>query len=206
MLAMVLSFLMALTPLGQQNTAGIPLKGELKWENRAAAKLLLGKGHTSGMPFYDVVITRQPGEGILIKLDYTRLPTKFSFDLHHRLSLDPGFVYPAEIITNIEVLSGGTTSIGTYTISGTIKAGDVFEETVDKVSKADVDRYVTPFGKRTISMNLIPGSQSISIVGQSVIVTRGTRTTRIETPGQRIAVVSNFKYEENRPGTSLDKD
>jgi len=37
-------------------------------------------------------------------------------------------------------------------------------------------------------------------------MTRGTKNTRIETPGQRIAVVSNFKYEENRPGTSLDQD
>jgi hypothetical protein len=204
MLGMVLSLLMALTPLGQQNSGGLPLKGQLKWENRAAEKLLMGKGQTSGNPYYDVVITRQPTEGILIKLDYTRAPTKFSFDLHHRIALDPGFVYPADIITNIEVLSGGTTSIGTYTISGTVKAGDMFEETIDKVSKADVDRFVTPFGKRRISMNLIPGSQSISIVGQSVIVTRGPKTTRIETPGQRIAVVSNFAYEENKPGTPLN--
>ena len=60
MLAMVLSFLMALSPMGQLNTGGLLQKGELKWENRAAAKLLLGKGQTSGLPFYDVVITRQP--------------------------------------------------------------------------------------------------------------------------------------------------
>ena len=206
MLATILSLLMVFTPLGLQNPGALLLKGQLKWENRAAEKLLLGKGQTSGAPYYDLVISRQPTDGVLIKLDYTRLPTKFSFDLHHRLSLDPGFVYPADIITNIEVLSGGTTSVGTYTISGTIKAGDVFEESVEKVSKADVDRYVTPFGRRRISMNMIPGSQSISIVGQSVIVTRGTKTTRIETPGQRIAVVSNFTYEENRPGTPLDQD
>jgi hypothetical protein len=195
MLSMVLSFLMALT-LGQQTA--------LEWSNRADAKLLFGKGQTSGREYYDVVVTRQPTQGILIKLDYTRVPIKFSFDLHHRLSLDPGFDYPAEIITNIEVLSGGTTSIGTYTIASTVKAGDVFEETVDKVSKADVDRYVTPVGKRTISLNLVPGSQSISLVGQSVVVRRGTKTTTINTPGQRIAVVSNFKSEENRPGTALD--
>jgi hypothetical protein len=59
-------------------------------------------------------------------------------------------------------------------------------------------------GKRTISLNLVPGSQSISLVGQSVVIMRGTKTTTINTPGQRIAVVSNFKSEENRPGTALD--
>ena len=142
---MVVAFLMFLTPLGQQENAS------LLFVNRAAENLLLGKGQTSGMPYYDVVITRQPTSGVLIKLDYSRRDTVFSFDLHHRLSLDPEFEYPAEIITNIEVLSGGTTSIGTFTIVDTIKAGDKFEEVIDKVSKADVDRYVTPFGKKTVS-------------------------------------------------------
>jgi hypothetical protein len=122
------------------------------------------------------------------------------------LSLDSSFEYPAEIITNVEVISGGTTSIGSFTLIDTVKAGDTFTETIDKVSKAEVDRYVTPFGKKTITMKLGSGSQAISIVGQSVIVTRGTKTTRIDTPGQRIAIVSNFKFEEERPGTLLTID
>ena len=142
------------TPVAQQPNA------ELLYEVRVADTRLLGKGKTSGLPYYDVVVTRQPNSGILIKLDYTRRNTTFSFDLHHRLSLDPAFAYPADIITTVEVLSGGTTSIGTFTIIDTIKSGDVFEEAIDKVSKADVDRYVTPFGKKTITMKLGSGSQS----------------------------------------------
>jgi hypothetical protein len=189
--------MMWLTPQAQRNV-------ELLYDIRAAERLIMGKGLTSGAQYYDVVVTRQPTSGILVKLDYSRRNTKFSFDLHHRLSLDPEFVYPATIMTNIEVISGGTTSMGKFTISDTINAGDVFEEKLDKVSKADVDRYVTPFGRKRISLTTIPGSQSISIVGESVIVTRGTRNTRIETPGQRIAIVSNFKFEENRPGTVLE--
>lgn len=200
MLSMMLSLLMFLTPVAQQQNA------QLLYDVRVPDALVLGKGKTSNLPYYDVVITRQPNSGVLVKLDYTRKNTTFSFDLHHRLSLDPGFVYPAEVITNVEVLSGGTTSIGTFTIVSMIKSGDVFEEAIDKVSKADVDRYVTPFGKKTITMKLGGSSQSVSIVGQSVIITRGTRTTRIDTPGQRIAVVSNFKFTEDRPGTQLTID
>jgi len=200
MFSLVMSMLMLFTPLAQQQNA------QLLFDVRAAESRLFGKGKTSGLPYYDIVVTRQPSSGVLIKLDYTRKNTTFSFDLHHRLSLDPAFVYPAEITTNIEVLSGGTTSIGSFTIIDTIKSGDVFEETIDKVSKADVDRYVTPFGKKTITMKLGPGSQSISIVGQSVILTRGTTTTRINTPGQRIAIVSNFKYQEDHAGTILSID
>jgi hypothetical protein len=200
MLGTLLSILMFLTPVAQQQNT------QLLYDVRAADALMLGKGKTSNLAYYDVVITRQPNSGVLIKLDYTRRNTTFSFDLHHRLSLDPNFVYPAEIITNVEVLSGGTTSIGTFTIVNTINSGDVFEEAIDKVSKADIDRYVTPFGKKTVTLKLGGSSQSISIVGQSVIVTRGTKTTRIDTPGQRIAVVSNFKFLEDRPGTILTID
>jgi hypothetical protein len=201
MLAMLVSLLMLVAPPpAQQQNA------ELLYEVRAAQSRLFGKGQTSGRQYYDVVITRQPNSGVPIKLDFTRRNTTFSFDLHHRVSLGPDFVYPADIITNVEVISGGTTSIGSFTIIDTIKEGDVFEEKIDKVSTAEVDRYVTPFGKKTITMKLGAGSQSISIVGQSVIITRGTRTTRIDTPNQRIAIVSNFKFMEDRPGTLLTID
>jgi len=200
MLSTMLSLLLFFSPVAPQQNA------QLLYDVRVPDSLLLGKGKTSNLPYYDVIITRQPNSGVLIKLDYTRRNTTFSFDLHHRLSLDPGFTYPADIITNVEVLSGGTTSIGTFTIVNTIKSGDVFEEAIEKVSKAEVDRYVTPFGKKTITMKLSGGSQSVSIVGQSVIVTRGAKNTRIDTPGQRIAVVSNFKFMEDRPGTVITID
>ena len=200
MLSMVLSLLMFFSPLAQQQNA------ELRHEVRADASRLLGKGQTSGLNYYDVIITRQPNAGIPIKLDFTRRNTTFSFDLHHRLSLSPDFVYPADVTTTVEVISGGTVSLGIFTAINTIKAGDAFEESIDKVSKAEVDRYVTPIGKKTVTMKLAGGSQSLSIVGQSVIVTRGTRTTRVDTPGQRIAVVSNFKFLEDRPGTPLTID
>jgi len=199
MLSGVIALLMFLSPFAQQ-------QGSLRYEVRALESLKFGKGTTSGLQYYDVVITRQPNSGVLVKLDYSRRNTTFSFDLHHRVSVDPDFVYPADITTNVEVLSGGTTSIGSFTIVNTITSGAPFEESIDKVSKADVDRYVTPFGKKTITMKLAPGSQSLSIVGNSVIVTRGTRNVRNDTPGQRIAVVSNFKYLDDQPGTILTID
>jgi hypothetical protein len=200
MLSTVVSLLMFFMPMAQQQSA------QLLYEVRASPTLTMGKGITSGLTYYDVVVTRQPNSGVLVKLDYTRRNTTFSFDLHHRLNLIPDFSYPAEIITNIEVLSGGTTSIGTFTIVDTINAGDVFSEAIDKVSKADVDRYVTPLSKKTLTLKLAPGSQSLSIVGQAVSIKHGATTTRIDTPGQRIAVVSNFKYVEDQPGTILSVD
>src|SRR5688572_11549445 len=195
MLSAILSFLLSLSPLAQT--------GPLAFEVRAPQNLLLGKGETTGATYYDVIVTRQPPSGVLVKLDYNRRDTKFSFDLHHRVSLDPSFALPAEVTTIVEVLSGGTTSMGTFTISSTINPGDVFDEPIAKVSQAEFDRYVTPIGRKTITLNTIPGSQSLSIVGQAVIITRGTRTERRESPNARIAMVSNFKFEENVAGTIL---
>ena len=54
-------------------------------------------------------------------------------------------------------------------------------------------------------MDIRPGPQSISIVGQTLIITRGTTTTRIDTPGTRIAAVSNFKFWEESQGVPLKR-
>jgi hypothetical protein len=54
-----------------------------------------------------------------------------------------------------------------------------------------------------VTFNIRPGPQSISIVGQMMIISRGSTTTRVDTPGTRIATVSNFKFQEVPQGTLL---
>ena len=100
-------------------------------------------------------------------------------------------------------LSGGTTSIGVYTIADKINEGDKFDELINKASSAEIDKYVSPLSKKTITLDIRPGPQSISIVGQMLIISRGKSTTRIDTPGTRIATVSNFKFQEVPSGTPL---
>ena len=197
MLTTLLSLLLALTPFAQ--TAN-----ELQFDIRARENLLMGKGATSGAQYYDVVITHQPNAGVLIKLPYTKKGGKFSFNLHHRIAMTEDFGLPAEVTTVVEVLTGGTTSIGVYTIADTINEGDKFQESIVKASKAEIDKFVTPMSTRSFSIDTRPGPQSISIVGQELIITRGKTSTRIDTPGTRIAAVSNFKFQETSPGSALD--
>src|SRR6476469_6148716 len=175
MILMLISMILAWTPLAQE------LKS-IDFDIRAKQSLLMGKGANTGRAYYDVVITRDPTAGVLIKLPYTRKGGKFSFDLHHRIAMTDDFGSPAEVTTVVEILSGGTTSIGTYTISDKINAGDKFEESIIKASSAEIDKYVTPLTTKTITLDIKPGPQSISIVGQMMIVTRGTATTRVDTP------------------------
>jgi len=193
----LLSLLLALTPFAQA-------AGSLQFDIRARENLLMGKGATSGSPYYDVVITNQPNAGVLIKLPYTKKGGKFSFDLHHRIAITDDFGLPAEVTTVVEVLTGGTTSIGVYTIVDTINEGDKFHESIAKASRAEIDKFVTPMSTKSFTIEIRPGPQSISIVGQEMIISRGKTTTRIDTPGTRIATVSHFKLQEAQQGTALD--
>jgi hypothetical protein len=196
MILMLISMLLAWTPFAQDVKS-------IDFDIRAKQNLIMGKGATSGLSYYDVVITRDPTAGVLIKLPYTKKGGKFSFDLHHRIAMTDDFGLPADVTTVVEILSGGTTSVGVYTIADNIKSGDKFEESINKASSAEIDRYVTPLSKKTITLDIKPGPQSISIVGQMLIISRGKTTTRIDTPGTRIAAVSNFKFQEAPQGTPI---
>jgi len=200
MISVLLSFFMAFAPLAQQQSNALP------FDIRANKNLLMGKGEKTKRDYYDVIVTQQPTSGVLIKLPYTRKGGKFTFDLHHRISLTSDFALPADVMTIVEVISGGTTKLGTYTLSDKIEPGAKFEENLIKTSSADIDKYVTPLSRKTISIKTIPGPQSVSIVGKTLIVTRGANTTRIETPGARIATVSNFSFEETSEGVRLSID
>ncbi len=188
MVSVLLSLLLAMTSFSQATQA-------TAFDVRAKGSLILGKGAQTGATYYDVVITRQPGDGVLIKLPYTRKGGKFTFDLHHRITMTPEFT-AAEVTTIVEVITGGTVSIGTYTISDRIEPGDKFTETVDKTAAAGLEPSVTPLRTKTVSFETRPGPQSISIVGQTQIFTRGSVTNRIDTPNARIATISSLKFEE----------
>lgn len=200
MILALISILLSWTPFAQEFVQEYE---DIPFEIRARENLLMGKGDTTGRDYYDVVITREPNAGVLIKLPYTKKGGKFSFDLHHRIAMTEDFGLPAEVTTVVELISGGTTSIGTYTIADEITVDDRFEESIHKTSTAEIDRYVTPLSRKTVTLNIRPGPQSISIVGQMLIISRGTTTTRVDTPGTRMAVVSNFKFQEAPQGELL---
>jgi hypothetical protein len=204
MVSLFLSLLLAMTPFAQQSK-GKPSTGFASFDVRARQNLVLGKGEKTGAIYYDVVITRLPSMGVLIKLPYTKKGGKFTFDLHHRIGMSDDFGLPADVTTVVEILTGGTTSIGIYTLADRVNPGDKFEESIIKASTADIDKYVTPMSRKTITLDIRPGPQSISIVGQSLTITRGESTTRIDTPGTRIAAVSNFKFDETQEINPLKK-
>ena len=162
---------------------------------RAKPNLRFGSGTDTARDYYDVPITTRPSDGVLIKLPYTLKGGKLTFGLHHRVAMSDDFGLPAEIMTVVEVVTGGTNRLGRYTLLDDIDEGDKFEEEIDRASDADIDHYVTPMSRKEITIKTLPGPQSISIVGRAMVVTRGALSTEIDTPGTRIAMVSNIKFE-----------
>jgi hypothetical protein len=199
MIAMLFSLMMALTPFAPVQESALP------FDIRAKDSLILGKGEKSGELYYDVVITNEAANGVLVKLPYTQKGGKFSFDLHHRVSLTPDYK-DAEITTIVEVITGAGTSVGVYTLIDKVTSGGKFEDTVLKTNTAEVDKYVTPLSRKTVTIETVPGPQSLSIVGKSTITTRGNTSTRIDTPGVRIASVSKMKFVVATVGTRLNVD
>ena len=198
MFSLLLSLLFSMTPFAQQ-TIDMPL------EIRAKANLIFGKGEASKEPYFDVVITKQAATGVLVKTPYTRKGGRLTFDLHHRLNLTPDFALPAEVTTVVEIITGGTTTLGTYTLIDTINPGVKFEEGIARTSSAPSEMTVTPYGRKSIIIDLKSGPQSIAVVGHSVSVTRGKTTTRVDTPGARIAMVTKLKFVEVEAYNPLKK-
>jgi len=192
---LLLILLLWTVPMLPQNPE--PSQG-VAYAMRADSNLYFGRGDSTGAEYYDVAITSQPSDGVLIKLPYTQKGGKLTFDLHHRVGLSADFGLPAEIMTVVEVVTGGTNRLGTYTMLDMIGEDAEFDERIERASDAEIDRYVTPMSRKSITINTQPGPQSISIVGRDLNIVRRGTSTRVNTPGTRIAMVSNIMFEEVR--------
>jgi hypothetical protein len=170
---------------------------------RARDVLTFGRGEASGNTYFDVPITQQANQGVLIKLGYTQRGGDLSFDMHHRAGLSDEFGLPAEIMTVIEVITGASNRLGSYTMLSQVGQDAESDEAILRASDAEVDRYVTPLGRKHVTIRTDPGPQSISIVGRELTISRDGFVTHVNTPGTRIAMISNVQFEETRLGETL---
>ncbi len=176
----------------------------LEFDIRARENLFFGTGAESGSDYYDIPITEHPNEGVLIKLPYTQKGGELTFDVHHRVGQSQDYGLPAELMMVFEVVTGGANILGRFTLLHDISADTTAVEPIDRASDAEVDRYVSPVMVRTVAIKTDPGPQSVSLVGRNLNITREGRTVLVDTPGTRIAMVSNIRFEETREGTTLE--
>ena len=160
---------------------------------------LLGDGVTTKRSFCDVLTGRDPAEGIIIKLPPHTGPVTLTFDLHNR------HTYSEELIKTGRGYRQYTATIGVLTADNTLLTRAVVQNEFRAASDL-VDRVgggagpggvkaVAPTGSEPISVMIPAEEQTVSILGEKLLIVRPDGIDNFIAPGRPIAVVSNLQVQ-----------
>jgi hypothetical protein len=164
---------------------------------------VLGEGIQTKRIFCDVVIGRDPAQGILIPLPPHTGPVTLTFDLHNR------HTYSEELSKTTRGYRRYTASIGVLTMDNTLVSRAVIQSEF-RNAKDLVDRIaggtgvggvkaVAPTGTESIVISNPATETSVSILGEKLTEERVDATDPFSAPGRPVAVISNVMIEY-RPG------
>ena len=159
----------------------------------------LGTGLTTRRTYCDVLTGRTPAEGIVIKLPPHTGDVTLTFDLHNR------HTYSEELVKTNRGFRQYTASIGVLTADNTL----VSRAAVQNEFRAEKDlverigggagpggvKAVAPTGIEPIRITIPAAEQSVSILGEKLLVVRADGVDNFSAPGRPIAVVSNVMLE-----------
>ena len=166
---------------------------------------LLGIGVQSARSFCDVIVTRDPAEGIIIPLPAHTGAMTLTFDLHNR------HLYSEELAKSsrgfrrytamIGLLASDNTPLGRAVVHSEFRtAKDLFDRVGGGTGPAGV-KAVAPTGVESVTI-VIPADEptdSVSLVGLRLTETRVDGTDTFLTTGRPVAIVSNVMLQY-RPG------
>src|SRR5688572_27501226 len=166
---------------------------------------MLGVGVQSGRSFCDVIITRDPAEGIIIPLPAHAGAMTLTFDLHNRhlysevlAKSGRGF---RRYTALIGLLASDNTPLGRAVVHSEFRtAKDLFDRIGGGTGPAGV-KAVAPTGVESVTI-VIPADEptaSVSLVGLRLTETRVDGTDTFLTTLRPIAIISNVMLHY-RPG------
>ena len=164
---------------------------------------LLGEGVTTKRSFCDVLTGRDPAAGIVIKLPAHTGPVTLTFDLHNR------HTYSEEQVKSGRAYRHYTATIGVLTADNTLLTRAVVQnefrtatDLVDRISGGAGPggiKAVAPTGAESISVTIDAAEESVSILGEKLVVVGVDGTDNFTAAGRPIAVISNVMLQY-RPG------
>src|SRR5687767_7219398 len=165
----------------------------------------LGQGVQTARSFCDVLVTREPAEGVIIALPAHTGAVTLTFDLHNRhtyseeLAKTPrGF---RRYTALIGLLASDNTPLGRAVVHGEFRtAKDLFDRIGGGTGPAGV-KAVAPTGVESVTI-VIPADEptaSVSLVGLRLTETRVDGTDTFLTTLRPIAIISNVMLHY-RPG------
>lgn len=170
---------------------------------RAAAEVhcpaVLGVGLQTRRRFCDVLSTRKPEEGVIIKVPPHRGTAVLSFDLHNR------HTYSEEQVRTRRAYTSYTATVMVAALDGTLLARAVvqneFRTAADLLDRIPADvsgsavKAVAPIGLESVVVELPAEVEAVSLLGEKVFVVRLDDRGTYSASGRPIAVVSNVMVE-----------
>ena len=164
---------------------------------------VLGEGVQTKRSFCDVLIGRDPAQGVIIQLPLHTGPVTLTFDLHNR------HTYSEELAKTSRGYRRYTASIGVLALDNTLISRAVVQSEV-RTAKDLFDRVaglgaggvkaVAPTGAEPIVISIPAVETSVSILGESLTEERvDLAVDTFRAPGRPAAVISNVMIEY-RPG------
>jgi hypothetical protein len=165
----------------------------------------LGTGVRTGRLFCDVLAGRDASGGILIKIPKHQGQATLTFDLHNR------HTYSADQVAAGRAYARYTATIGVLTLDNTLlsrfvvrnefrREADLFDRVSGGSGPGGV-KAVAPTGVEPVTIQLPPGTEQVSILGEKVATVRIDGEVLFSTPGRPIAVISQPMVEFRPPAT-----
>jgi len=159
----------------------------------------LGVGVSTRLPYCDVIVSRYPADGIIVRIPPHRGTATLSFDLHNR------HTFSADQIRAGRGFAGYTATMGVLTMGGALltrgvvrsefrTARDLHERIGGGAGPGGV-KAVAPSGAEPIVVDIPEDVTEVSLLGEKLSVIRYERTETFTAAGRPIAIVSNVIVE-----------
>lgn len=159
----------------------------------------LGTGVSTRRVFCDVLIGRDPAEGVRVAIPAHRGTATLTFDLHNR------HTYSEEQMRAGEAYAEYTATIGVLTMKNNLLSRAVvyssFRTAADLVDRVDGGagpggvKAVAPTGTESIAIEIPQDVTEVSLLGERLVTRRLTGEEVATSSGRPIAVVSNVMVE-----------
>jgi hypothetical protein len=159
----------------------------------------LGTGVKTKVRFCDVLTGRDLSEGVFVRLPARRGTATLTFHLHNR------HTYSEDLIRSNRAFTRYTAIVGVFTPDNTLLVRGVVES--EFRSEADLlDRIgggagpggvkaVAPLGRERVVVTLPADVESVTILGEMLMMERLDGASTYSAPGRPIAVVSDVQIE-----------
>jgi hypothetical protein len=162
---------------------------------------VLGQGLQTGRIFCDVIITRDPAEGIIVALPPHAGAVTLTFDLHNRHTYSEELAKTSRgyrrYTAMVGLLASDNTPLGRAVVSSEFRnVKDLFDRISGGSGPGGV-KAVAPTGAEPVTV-VIPAdepTESVSIVGLKLTESRIDGTEPFLTSGRPVAIISNVMLE-----------